>query len=641
MAPNHPLASIKNSFESGLFLKRNCPMKLFLFLVSFCCASLAAFAQSGFQFAQITDLHIGTHNADIDLRRTVADINANADIKFVIASGDITEFGSDAEIQLAKQIMDSLNKPWYIVPGNHDDNWSESGTNSFNRIFGNETFSFEHGGFYFLGTNCGPNMKMSPGQVPYGNLVWMDSVLKTIPTNAPIIFVNHYPLDSSLNNWYEVVDRLKAYNIQLYMCGHGHQNKPFDFEGIPAIMGRSNLRARDSVGGYNIITIDGGQAVYAERRPGVATLKPWATVTLKRHDFSTTKTQYPRPSYAINSQYPQVKEIWRHQDASDIGNGFVLYKRLIITPNSQGKILALDPDKNRVVWQFETGGKIYSAPAIVGKRVVVPSTDGTIYCLQAATGALLWRQSTPMSIVATPVIREGTVYVGSSEGVFRALDLATGSIKWTYDSVRNFVKTQALLYKGRAIFGSWGNELYALNTKTGKPDWVYRDGYSNRMLSPASCIPVGVGNRIFTVAPDRYMRALDAKTGALIWKHRWDAHWVRESMGLSVDGKLVYAKTMQGHLVGVDTRSDSARIDWKTENVFQYELNPSRIIERKGRVYAMSDKGVVAAFDRKTGATIWVHKLANCLVHDVQFMNDRQLVATTMDGKIVLLQINK
>ncbi|HEX7757711.1 MAG TPA: PQQ-binding-like beta-propeller repeat protein [Niabella sp.] len=611
---------------------------LYILLCSFFIKPAAA--QSSFQFAHISDLHIGAANADEDLRRTVRDINANPDLKFVIASGDITEFGADAEIKLAKQILDSLNKPLYIIPGNHDDNWSESGTNTFNRVFGNEVFVFNYKGIHFLGANCGPNMKMSPGQIPYGNIVWLDSVLATIPAREPVIFVDHYPLDSSLNNWYEVADRLKKHNIQLYLCGHGHQNHQYNFEGIPAIMGRSNLRAKDSIGGYNIVTFINGNIIYRERTPGVQLKEPWATVPLSDHHFEKEASKYPRPSYAINERYPQVKETWRFQDSSDIGNGFALYKsRIIITPDSRGRILALDPETNKVRWRFVTNGKIYAAPAIQEQYLVIPSTDGTVYCLNAMDGKLLWATPTSKAIVATPVIREHKVFVGSSEGKFRALDLKTGKIIWEYDSVKNFIKAAPLYHNGQLIFGSWGNELYTIDSKTGKAEWVYNNGYSNRMFSPASCTPVFANNKLFIVSPDRFMRALDANTGALLWKHKWDADWVRESLGVSGDHALVFAKTMQGYLIGVDTKADTAAIVWRTDNVFNYELNPSKIIERKGRVYAFSDKGVIAAFDRKTGKTIWVHKVANCLVHDLQFINDHSIVVTTMDGKVVILRV--
>src|SRR5688500_1119797 len=125
-----------------------------------------AFSQEPISFVHLSDTHIGSGTGADDLRRTVKDINENAAIQFVVISGDITEFGSDEEIKLAKQILDSLNKPWHIVPGNHDSNWSENGSNTFKKVFGNETFSFKAGDYFFLGTHSGPNMRMSPGQIP-------------------------------------------------------------------------------------------------------------------------------------------------------------------------------------------------------------------------------------------------------------------------------------------------------------------------------------------------------------------------------------------------------------------------------------------------------------------------------------------
>ncbi|HTN36100.1 MAG TPA: metallophosphoesterase, partial [Arachidicoccus sp.] len=125
-------------------------------IFSLCCLLVGALnAQRpapDFKFAQISDTHVGSATGAADLRRTVKDINADSSLKFVIHSGDVTEFGADSELRLARQILDSLNKPLYIVPGNHDANWSESGANSFRTIIGKETFSFAYDGYLFLGT---------------------------------------------------------------------------------------------------------------------------------------------------------------------------------------------------------------------------------------------------------------------------------------------------------------------------------------------------------------------------------------------------------------------------------------------------------------------------------------------------------
>src|SRR5579872_5802711 len=91
--------------------------RLMLFCVV-CCMTIAGAAQRYFEFAHISDTHIGgAPTAADDLRNTVKDINVNPELKFVIITGDITEFGADTELQEAKAILDSLNKPWYIIPG--------------------------------------------------------------------------------------------------------------------------------------------------------------------------------------------------------------------------------------------------------------------------------------------------------------------------------------------------------------------------------------------------------------------------------------------------------------------------------------------------------------------------------------------
>ncbi|WP_317169376.1 metallophosphoesterase family protein [Mucilaginibacter humi] len=102
---------------------------------------------------------MGSGTSVADLQRTIADINADTELQFVIISGDITEFGADEELTLAKSLLSGLTKPRYIVPGNHDMNWSESGGNSFKTVFGSETFAFNHSGFLFrvpiAGQICG------------------------------------------------------------------------------------------------------------------------------------------------------------------------------------------------------------------------------------------------------------------------------------------------------------------------------------------------------------------------------------------------------------------------------------------------------------------------------------------------------
>ena len=590
-----------------------------------------------FRFAHVTDTHVGGSTGAEDLTRTVDDINHQTDLDFVILSGDMTEFGSEKELLDAKSILSKLNKPCYITPGNHDSKWSESGNNDFVRVMGAEGFSFEKNGFLFIGTASGPNMRMAPGLVPREQMVFLESTLKNMKdTKQPIIFINHYPLDESLSNWYEVIDLLKTRNIQTTLLGHGHNNKLFDFEGIPGVMGRSNLRAKNEIGGYNIVTVTKDTMFYAERTPGVKTLPDWCKVPLKLKGYQNEQVKWPRPDFSVNEKYPQVKVKWQFQDMSDIGTGISIAEKLAVYANTKGEIVALQQKSGKTIWRFSTSGKIYSTPAISGGLVVCASTDNNIYCISLKNGKVVWKFETNRPIVASPVIDQETIFIGSSEGIFRAIDLKTGKLKWQFDQVENFVESKPLIYENAVYFGSWGNAFYALDEQTGKLLWK-REKYANRMLSPAAVWPVAANRKIFIVAPDRHMTALDAKTGAEIWDS--EKYSCRESIGVSVDGNLVYIKNMtEGHVMAFETATSEQKLAWDCSAELGYEIGPSPIVENGNLIFVPTCNGVVMAIGKETHEVAWKYKLSNALINAVTPLGTNQLLVTSLDGRVACLQ---
>ncbi len=617
-------------------------IRLVLFIFSLFLFVDSSFAQQRFKFAQVTDTHVGGSTGADDLRRTVQDLNKQEDLDFVILSGDVTEFGSDEELALAKGILDSLHLPLYVIPGNHDSNWSESGANTFRKVFGSETFFFRHKGYMFIGTTSGPNMRMSPGQVPRENLVWMDSVFQANPDRqTPLIYINHYPQDSSLNNWDQVIDRLKTRNVQLAMCGHGHNNSVYDWDGIPGVMSRSNLRAKDSVGGYNIITIAEGVASYRVRRPLLETEAAWTEVPLIDHHFNAEKKAYKRPDYSVNGKFTdKIETAWTFQDDADLGAGFAIYKNLIITGNTKGEVYALEERTGKKVWNFSSQGKVYSTPAVWKNIVVVGSSDSYIYGLNAKSGDLIWKLKTPKAVLGSPVVKNGIAYIGSSDGVFRAIEVRSGKLKWQFDQVEGYVSSKPTIYKGLVIFGSWGNGFYALNKNTGTLAWSWDNGQKNRMFSAAACYPVATADRIFIVAPDRYMTCLDAGTGEVIWREKKDDIRVRESMGLSADGRYVYVKTMDGNVLGISTSADQMVVSWKSTLQLPYELTPSAIVTNGSQIFVPSHSGLVSGVSASDGSVLWQYKLSNAMVNPITVLNKQEIVVSTMDGIISKFKIH-
>jgi outer membrane protein assembly factor BamB len=565
----------------------------------------------------------------------VRDINRLEGMDFVIVSGDITEYGSNAQLLRAKEILDSLIIPYYIIPGNHDTRWSESGTTLFAKLWGNDRFVLERGGFSFIGLHQGPRMRMGDGHWAPEDLRWLDSVLISVPdSDGPIVFVTHYPLDPGIANWYEALDRLKPHRIQAVLVGHGHEGRVLDFEGIPGVMGRSSLRGGDSVGGYTLVEIRNDSMLFAERRTGRQTLPIHHGIAIRADGIGDQTQKYSRPDFSVNSRYA-VEPLWRYSTGFTIAAAPVVAESVIVVCDASGSVCGLTLDGS-LRWRSNTGGPIYSNPDAGSGLVVLGSTDSVVYCLDAVSGEVMWEFKTGGPVCGSPRIDAGLVFVGGSDGVFRALDLHSGELLWEFSGVHGYVESRPLVYEGRVIFGAWDGSLYALDSERGDLLWKWSGGRPGFLFSPAACWPVGSGGKIFVVAPDRMMTALDVTNGREVW--RTGRYQVRESIGISEDGERIYVRTMRDSVVAIDAGADECDPVWVLDAGFGYDINSSMLVEFGGLLFYGTKNGLLLGIDAGSGKLRWKHRAAVGLVNTLCPLDSHRVVLTDVDGNVTLLR---
>jgi outer membrane protein assembly factor BamB len=63
------------------------------------------------------------------------------------------------------------------------------------------------------------------------------------------------------------------------------------------------------------------------------------------------------------------------------------------------------------------------------------------------------------------------------------------------------------------------------------------------------------------------------------------------------------------------------------------------LIEKGGQVFFGTRNGVVYAIDPATQKTIWAYKIDNSMVNTVRVLDKKQLIASTMDGKVALIGV--
>ncbi len=597
-----------------------------LFLIFLITATLT-FPQQ-FKFAWLTDIHVGYPTAAEDLERSVDDINSLGSISFTIVSGDITAVGSLEQLTLAKQLLDKLEKPYYIIPGNHDTKWSESGCTDFIKLWGNDRFVFQFDKYNFIGLHQGPRMRMADGYFAPEDLNWLHEQLSK--NYLHVIFITHYPPDSSTSNSDQLFYELNQINIQAILFGHGHTNKIYDFNSIPGIMSRSNLRTKDEVSGYTIVEVKNDSMIFSERTPINNYEHKWHSLALINRSIQrhTTLT-----GFATHLNY----KFWKDTKIT-IGSSAVVNKEKVFYTDAAGKIWCLDLSDGSQIWYYKTNGPVYSTPAVENNFVVFGSADSSIYCLNSEKGNLIWEYKTNEAVLDCPIIKDDIVFIGGSDRTFRAIELVTGKLVWEFSGLNGFVETKPAIYDNKILFGAWDEIFYCLDAETGKLIWKWKGDRAGMFYSPAACWPVVSKGIVFIAAPDRKLTALDVETGKQLW--RTGKYQVRETIGLSEDGNKLFIRTMNDTILALPVSDKFEEPLWITNCGFGYDISSAQIVEKDGTVFYGTKNGEVFALNSETGKIIFRKKISDGYLNTIYPVSGNEIITTGFDGKVLCFSIS-
>ena len=618
--------------------------RLFISALLVCLLPFMAQAQQiAFRFAQLTDIHLSPSdpNPTEDLLRSIAQINATDSIDFVLVTGDITEEGDRATMEKVKSCLDLLKVKYYVALGNHETKWSDSGCTAFGEIFGGERFDFEHKGFLFLGFNSGPLMRMAYGHVVPQDIRWMTERMNQYNTgdpqqNKPVILVTHYPMiEGDVDNWYEVTDAVRPYNIRLFIGGHYHRNRDLRYDGIPGVLMRSNLRDKDGKPGYGIYEKTKDSIRVYTQRIGEPK-KQWAGFSLTESYYERNGKAEKYPDFSVNKEYPQVKEQWITKTGVGIYCSPAVEKDKVFIGDDMGYLTAYALKDGKALWRFQSGKRIVGTPAVSEGIVVFGSADCKIYGLNAQNGNLLWTVETSEPVLGAVTIDNGTAYIGASDHTFRAINTCNGEIKWTFTGVKGYIETKPLVTDSKVIFGAWDNTLYALNKADGRELWKWTGGLTRMHFSPAAVWPVAAEGKVFITDPQRAMTAIEIETGNTVW--RTFQSMVRETIGLSEDGERIYSKTMNDSIVCYSTKGSHPHELWASNVGFGYEHAPSMQVEKDGIVFGSTKEGLIFALEAKTGKVLWKHKIGNSLISTVVPLSGNRILFTATGGEAGLLK---
>ena len=304
-------------------------------------------------------------------------------------------------------------------------------------------------------------------------------------------------------------------------------------------------------------------------------------------------------------------------------------------------------------WQANTGSPAFTSPAVVynaalGKVVVyVANQDGTFAAYDAANGDRLWYYKVPAHLQSSPAVFKGTVYFGASDYKLYALNAATGALQCTFFTGGAIAASPVVVDpdgggpQGRIVyFGDNGltgtddgGHVWAVHgvdptdafTNCSKA-WSF-DGFgdppgsepSSGSWSPPAFGVDGDGRAVIAVggsSPDNSVYALDALTGARIWRYETQTFTLDNDVGA---GPTISAPGVNGFANGVAYVAGKNRIVYainlKTGNrIWQFSIrddSPSAGGATRSTASLLGNKlyigygAGVYALNATTGAKVW------------------------------------
>ena len=593
-------------------------------LVTIVAVLTAAQAQ---KIAILSDIHVTPGNANEGkLREAVAEINAS-DAEAVMLTGDLTNEGSDAQLQNVKNIMDGICKPLYVIPGNHENNWSQSACKTFNDLWGDDRFVFEIGNLVVIGMNCGPFMKMGDGHIKQEDLLWLDKTLAERATaGKKVLSVNHYPILDDLDNYRDYIAVLQKYPVILHQNGHYHRWRQYESYGVNGLMVRALDMGKGNYG-YSLLNVDLERGwIYAYNKELGKEPELKYVYRAESHFDQIDNTQ---PEQMLPAGFTVTRI---YADNASIFTRLGLDRDNIYLGNSLGLLKALDKHTGAVKWEYKTDAMLFSRPAVDKKYVVLPTADKRLVWIDKASGKEAYSHQAEGAYVADGVVADGVLYQGGYK-TFQAWDIKRHRLLWHFDDIGNYCQAAPVVAGNDVIFGAWDTNLRSLDKKSGKLRWQWNNGVNANLYSPGNVVPVVTADKVVIVAPDRVTTAIDRSNGALMWREK-NENKVRESLGRSADGRVAYAKTMDGTLVAMSTEGDKYRLLWTVDLGFGYEHAPCIVLEHKGVVYAGSRRGMLAAVDAATHQLLFTYKMGSSEVNGFEVDEQGDVYCSLIEGTV-------
>ena len=521
-----------------------------------------------FTLAHVTDTHVDMRDGQPvgtdELREDLEQLKSESGAGLVVATGDLTEQGTLAELGAYDEVARSAGPPIFPVFGGHDGaeeahtspGWGATFTGNYQQVLGPVCYSFDWGGRHFV-TYANEDYLFSAYDLIYKER-WLRQDLALQPEGQETVMMMHAPPSRQL------LDRLQSYNVTLVLHGHTHSSKVFSY-------------GRTTVSSLTPLRFGG-----ADTNP-----RGYRAVRFKRGGFEFNmvpmgrgrRSASPRSAVSKTESGLSGSRVWEtslpanaHRATPVLWDGDLLVSLQDESSRRENGVCRVSTSTGEEVWRVRTDSAVRNSVTVGANGACLAFTSaGRLYSIDTASGEIRWQVDTPEFperwIATSPAIRDDAVYVGAKSG-YAAYNLETGEELWH----TRFAGTKDLIAdRPGDKWGSYASPLVyddLLTTFVPRRGLVSLDRADGRVVweRPIEGTedywagPVLVGDRLVTGGEPGSLIVLAAQSGEVVWRAEVMAEYepypynpgFRYASGLTVDQNRIYAATSQGEVVCCD-----------------------------------------------------------------------------------------
>lgn len=272
----------------------------------------------------------------------------------------------------------------------------------------------------------------------------------------------------------------------------------------------------------------------------------------------------------------------------------------------------------------------------VMQHLALPATLTEAWRADIGSGA-----DTGERIVVRPVVADGRIYTMDPRARVSAFDIASGRQIWRTGLARRSEDLGEIggglaIGEGRLIATTAYGDVFSIELDTGRYHWT------TTLDGPVRGAPTIANGRIYLVASENRLKALDIVTGAEVWQHQGIIE-AAELVGTpppSVSGPFVIAPYSSGEVYAL--RTDTGQTLWSDQLIRARRITPlGSINDVDGqpvvdgeRVYAIAQGGYLAAYDLRRGNRIWDQDMAG---RETPWLAGDFLYVITSEAELVCL----